>query len=78
MEQYRIITIDITQIDEEQKAMLNDLPGVVSQRSTNLHQQPGRSVVELATAIRDTLTDIDKYERNVEDIKLDHVKGDME
>ena len=78
IEQYHIITIDMTQIDEEQKAMLKDLPGVISERTTILHQQPGRSTIELTTAIKNVIEDINKYENSVEDEKLDHVKGDME
>jgi len=68
----------MTQIDDDQKEMIKDLPGVISQRSTTLHQEPGRSTVELTRAIRDIILDINKYENSVEDGKLDHVKGDME
>ena len=78
IEQYRIITIDMTQIDDDQKQMIKVLPGVISERSTILHQQPGRSTIELTTAIKDIVEDISKYENSVEDEKLDHVKGDME
>ena len=78
MEHYKIITIDMTQIDEEQKQMLKDLPGAISERTTTLHQDPTKGKVELNNALEEVNLDVEKYENAVEDEKLDHVKGDME
>jgi len=79
MEQYRIITIDITQIDEEQEEMLNDIPGVISKRSIEMDSHSTVRMAEKTDiALIGVKNDILEYEREVEDIKLDHLKGDME
>lgn len=78
MEQYRIITIDITQIDEEQEEMLNDIPGIISSQSTQLRSEMRHSEESIDNALKEVKKDIIEYEHDVEDIKLDHLKGDME